>query len=208
MDNITFISLGEACDVKYQLETKFKKFNNVHETYFFDWIISDFKTVLSVLNGKFLDFFTKENLIIDNSNKNYKNSIVTIKNFSTFVSLHDVPKIYNDEDIDKFINKYIRRYNRFINLINETDKKMFFIRKTKKIISNRDIIFFNNYIKKINPFNKVYLVILCNYIKDDYQLKHGLILINYERLKLFDSNDWKSTNFNWNFILKLLLENY
>ena len=150
MDNITFISLGEACDVKYQLEAKFKKFNNIEETYFFDWIISDFKTVLSVLNGKFLYFFTKENLIIDNSNKNYKCSIVTIKNFSTFRSLHDIPKDYNDDDIDKFIDKYIRRYNRFINLIKESNKKMFFIRKTKDIISNRDIILFYVIILKMN----------------------------------------------------------
>ena len=68
MNNITFISLGEACDVKYQLETKFKKFNKTQETYFFDWLVTDFKTVLSVLNGKFLNNFKKENLIIDNSN--------------------------------------------------------------------------------------------------------------------------------------------
>ena len=57
MNNITFISLGAACDVKYQLEAKFKKINNIKETYFFDWIVSDFKTVLNVLNGTFPKIF-------------------------------------------------------------------------------------------------------------------------------------------------------
>lgn len=208
MNNITFISLGEACDVKYQLEAKFKGHNKIQQTYFFDWIISDFKTVLSVLRGNFLNKFKKDNLLIDNTNKKYSSSLVTIKNFSTFSSLHDLPKNYNNKDVDEFISKYTRRYNRLINLIKNSNEKMFFLRKTKKVISNRDIVLFNNYIKKINPFNRVYLVILCNYIPDDYQIKHGVILVNYERLKLFESKDWKANNYNWNFILELLLENY
>lgn len=208
MNSITFISLGEACDVKYQLEAKFKEHNKIQKTYFFDWIISDFKTVLSVLSGDFLKKFKKDNLLIDNTIKKYSASLVTIKNFSTFSSLHDLPKNYTDKDLDEFISKYTRRYNRFINLIKNTNEKMFFLRKTKKVISNRDVVFFNNYIKKINPFNKVYLVILCNYIPDDYQIKHGVILVNYERLKLFESKDWKANNYNWNFILELLLESF
>ena len=208
MNSITFISLGEACDVKYQLEAKFKEFNKIQKTYFFDWIISDFNTVLSVLNGDFLKKFKKSNLLIDNTIKKYSSSLVTIKNFSTFSSLHDIPKNYSNEDMDEFINKYTRRYDRFINLIKDNNEKMFFLRKTKKVISNRDIVLFNNYIKKINPFNRVYLVILCNYIPDDYQIKHGVILVNYERLKLFESKDWKANNYNWNFILELLLETY
>lgn len=208
MNNITFISLGEACDVKYQLEAKFKEHNKIQETYFFDWIVSDFKTVLSVLSGDFLKKFKKENLIIDNTNSKYNGSVIKIKNFSNFTSLHDLPKDYTDGDLDEFINKYLRRYDRFINLIKNSNEKMFFIRKTKDIISYRDIIFFNNYVKKINPFNKVYLVILCSYIPEDYKLAHGVILINYERLKLFESKDWKANNFNWNFILDLLLKNY
>ena len=134
--------------------------------------------------------------------------LLQLKIFSTFRSLHDLPKNYSDDNLDDFINKYNRRYNRFINLIKDNYEKMFFIRKTKDIISYRDIILFNNYVKKINPYNKVYLIILCNYIPDDYQLKHGVILINYERLKLFESNDWKANNFNWDFILKLLIKNY
>ena len=208
MNNITFISLGEACDVKYQLEAKFKEHNKIQETYFFDWIVSNFKTVLSVLSGDFLKKFKKENLIIDNTNSKYNGSVIKIKDFSNFSSLHDVPKKYSDYDIDNFMNKYIRRYYRFIDLIKNTNEKMFFLRKTKKVISNKDIVFFNNYVKKINPFNRVYLVILCNYIPDDYQIKHGVILINYDRLKLFESKDWKANNYNWNFILELLLENY
>lgn len=208
MNRITFISLGEACDVKYQLEAKFKEHNNIQKTYFFDWIISDFKTVLSVLNGDFLKKFTKSNLLIGNTIKKYSSSLVTIKNFSTFTSLHDIPKNYDNKDIDEFIDKYTRRYYRFINLIRDNNEKMFFLRNTKEVISNRDVVFFNNYVKKINPFNKVYLVILCNYIPDDYQIKHGVILVNYERLKLFESKDWKANNYNWDFILKLLLENF
>ena len=164
MNNITFISLGEACDVKFQLEAKFKSHNKINQTYFFDWIVSDFQTVLSVLNGDFLYKFKSDNLIIDNTIKKYSASLVTIKNFSKFSSLHDLPKNYNNKDVDEFINKYSRRYNRLINLIKNSNEKMFFLRKTKKVISNRDIVLFNNYIKKINPFNRVYLVILCNYI--------------------------------------------
>jgi hypothetical protein len=147
-------------------------------------------------------------LLIDNTIKKYSSSLVTIKNFSTFTSLHDIPKNYDNKDIDEFIDKYTRRYYRFINLIRDNNEKMFFLRNTKEVISNRDVVFFNNYVKKINPFNKVYLVILCNYIPDDYQIKHGVILVNYERLKLFESKDWKANNYNWDFILKLLLENF
>jgi hypothetical protein len=204
MDDISFISLGEACDVKYQILNKFKEFNNIKETYFFDWIISDFKTVLDVLNQTFLESFKKENLNIDNSNNKYQNAVVKINNYSTFVSLHDVPKNYNNTHVDNFIDKYTRRYNRLIDLIKKNNK-IFFIRKTSKIISDEDQNIFRKYLNNINPDNEITLVILCDYIKEDYIIKHKLILINYEKLKLYDDNGWKGFNYNWNIILNILL---
>ncbi len=43
----TFISIGTACNVKYQIN----KINNSKETLFFDWLMVDMQSVISILKN-------------------------------------------------------------------------------------------------------------------------------------------------------------
>jgi len=159
MNNITFISLGEACDVKYQLEAKFKEHNKIQETYFFDWIVSDFwwylyvnnikidildeKTLLKIfkdyLNKESYSFFIRQRNII--SNKNIKIRVLKYENFNENIKMIKEKLNFEDEKIS--IEKI-----RFKNL---NIKKTIIIDKTdeRKIIDDAKF-FFNNYYSDTN----------------------------------------------------------
>ena len=71
-----FISIGQACDVKYNID----KFTGSKETLFFDWLMTDMASVNKILGTDKIDsilFF--ENIIQDPKNpiKGKKSRIIT-----------------------------------------------------------------------------------------------------------------------------------
>ena len=113
----------------------------------------------------------------------------------------DLSKI--KQDLNEYIEKYKRRYDRFIEILKKKNR-IFLIRKDYNKIPSTDITKFFKKINKINPNNKIVLVLLCDYIKPDYLKLRNLLYINYKKLKKFESNDWKGDNYNWDYIVELL----
>jgi hypothetical protein len=193
-----FISIGGACNVKYQID----KHNGKSETNFFDWLMTDIKSIIKILSSY---KNIKKILHFDNICKNPKvnshtetNTNICIKSLSFCESIHDVELVFTDADIDEFIEKYLRRFERLIDYIKQNDM-IYFIKYG--VIAKKDKLAFIKIIKRINPQCKFVIVSLCNdnmfnkyLLREDNYL--SLNIYNY-KISEFDNNDWKTDCWDW-----------
>lgn len=195
---INIVSFGSECDVKYQIN---KYLNLMKETEFFDWLISDIDSVCDILSKDINTILTFPNIQLIG----YKNinSIVKFKNCTKLVSMHDVPIKYNFNDINNFILKYKRRYNRLIELI-KSNNKTYIIRRDNPL--DNKITKFINIINIINANNNITLILLRNDIIDHYIFSKRVICINFNKFKLNKNNDWQRNNYAWNLLFDFIIE--
>ena len=196
-----FISIGNACDVKYNID----KFTGSKETLFFDWLMTDMNYVNTILGIDKIDnilFF--ENIIQNQQNPTiHNNSIINIKSLSYCESIHDVPIVYNSSHINKFIVKYKRRYNKIIQIILKNKSKIYFIRKGGITLDERNT--FINKIQKINPKCNFKLVeLLEQKTTNEYFISEkyfsSINLDNYRTKPV--NTSWTSDCWNWKQIFK------
>jgi len=203
------ISLGHACQIRFNIDKFFKS----EESHFFDWLITDFKSVLFILkniNNKELiskeKFTNKKIHIIENRCSKYPQ----IENIEfKMISIHDLPENTNYVDyIDEFILKYNRRLDRLINLI-KSDENIHMIHcldhqfTDKYIITNDDIVNYKKYLCDINSNNNCFLhiVIPPKYNNIDFNnLIQDKVYVYYLIDTQQGNNDWTNTNLNWNII--------
>ena len=106
-----FISLGNNCSIKYNIDIHIGK----KQTLFFDWLITDMKSVNELLSCSNIDNIININSIHrigGNSSKNL--SKISIKTLSKCISIHDLPLKYSNNEANDFVNKYKQRYFRII----------------------------------------------------------------------------------------------
>jgi len=189
-----FISIGSACSTKYQID----KCNRKEKTLFFDWLMTDMNSVISILNCTNIEEFLNVNNIVRDEKHpfHHNNSRVFIKSLSFCVSIHDISVEFNDKSIYDFIDKYKRRFTRMLELI-KSKEKIYFIRFGKKIDENEK----NKFIQTILKINKccdfALISIIVNQeekciIKDDNYLE-----INIKKLQDVDKNDWTHSYLDW-----------
>lgn len=186
-----YISIGNNCTIKYQID----KNKGTSQTLFFDWLITDMNSIISILSCVNIDKILNIDNIIRDPIIPYteKNSIILIKSLTKCISIHDLGISYDDKDILDFINKYKRRYNNIINYIN-SNLKINFIR-LGEITENEKKLFINT-IKMINPNCNFTLININieqdnnNIIKDDNLLQINLIDKNQD-FELFEYLNWK-----------------
>jgi len=195
---INIVSFGSECDIKYQIN---KYLNLTKETEFFDWLISDIDSVCDILSKDINTILTFPNIQLIG----YKNinSIIKFKNCTKLVSMHDVPIKYSFNDINNFILKYKRRYNRLIELI-KSNNKTYIIRRDNPL--DNKITKFINIINIINPNNNITLILLRNDIIDHYIFSKRVICINFNKFKLNKNNDWQRNNYAWNLLFDFIIE--
>lgn len=204
------ISLGSICQVKFNIDRLFKS----QETYFFDWLITDFKSVLHILkNINNLELITKSKFTdkeIFKPGKSWDISYHKIECIDfKMISIHDFPSNINYMDyMDEFILKYNRRLDRLKNLIN-SDENIHMIHCLDHqftdgyIITNDDIFNYKKYLCDINSNNNCFLhiVIPPNYNNIDFNnLIQDKVYVYYLHDTQQGNNDWTNTNFNWNII--------
>ena len=92
-----FISIGYKCDVKYNID----KFIGEKPTFFFDWLMTDMRSVNTILGSNNIDnILNFENIIQNPKNPRHgNNSVMNIKSLSFCQSLHDVPFKYIKSDL-------------------------------------------------------------------------------------------------------------
>jgi hypothetical protein len=200
---MVFISLGSACLVRQSIDI-FNGFRG--ETNFFDWIMTNFTTVLFVfqhLNNpeSFLTIekFIDKGIISNNPNHRFIDHLQL--NFS---SLHDFPAEQSFLDYFKiFVDKYTRRMIRLKNLIlnyKEGINYILYIPYCEFIPTIEQIFYFIINIREINPLCIFYIHLLippeinyekekidkleiCNNVKIHYMISDGSI-INIQRTDL------------------------
>ena len=195
---------GFACAVA----TSIKKYSEKIEcpTQFFDYLVCDLSDINTILDKN-----TSINMLDTVDIQPYtKKSIVSFKNFNNMISYHDLNNSFSKEEFDEFQNKYKRRYDRLLKLIQKEDI-LFFIRYGKekkeelqKIITNVQLLNTDAIIRVINVF---YDETKC-YPNDENE---NIIYINFYMLEdknmIYDSDDYyKTLQFKWNVVFQVIEE--
>lgn len=208
------ISIGSNCQVKYHID----KMIGTQETQFFDWLITDFKSVLYLLenindqevisNKKFTNshVFLNRDCWIDEHHK------VEHKDFK-MVSLHDFPSnIPYTDYMDEFTSKYKRRLDRLKNIIhlNENIHMIHSLDYHNQftedfVLLTEDVNKFFELLNKINPYNRCYLHIAIppkfHYVDVNNVKKNDRTFIYKLNEKYFEgTKDWTDSQFNWEVI--------
>jgi predicted Zn-dependent protease len=212
------ISLGKYCFIAKNIKIYV---NNNVPTNFFDWVRTDFKCVLYILKLKNIEStFNIENLNIDKETFKHQNNLtITLKHFDdenlTLLFHHDIKLdeyILNPNDnLIEFINKYKRRHERLINLIN-TNSKLYFICYIINIyeFDLNDFNIFDEILKSINKNINYKLIVL---VEDNdktytYVLYENYVKINIIKYLKKDVNskdfDWIKSQYDWKSIFELI----
>lgn len=214
------ISLGHACQVKHHIDNYNYSLYKTHDaTNFFDWLITDFRTVLYVVRSiaendfSFLsrDKFTNKWIYkqCDSWHKPcHKVEHIDIK----MISIHEFPVIHPYETcIDDYIETYMRRLMRLKDII-LSNNILHFIHMidhqyTDEYIPTKDDIDkFYNYIYQINPNCTFYLHISHapgKFLNNDFN-RDNLFIYNLESINNVEIN-WENNDFNWNIIFNKIL---
>ena len=142
---------GNACAVRQSI---INYTTNSNETQFFDWLVTSMKSVNQILENTPIIF--ESNYVYPNSSNT---TSINFKNFDLLTSHHDIHE-FNANSINEITEKYVRRYERLINIIKE-ESKINFIRycKNPQNIEKEEILKFYKNISSINP-NLVFNFIL------------------------------------------------
>ena len=157
---------GEACGVFVCIKKYF--YNNNCMTDFCSYLELSLESInqLLLVDKEYIDTFLRtNNKIYLNHDNNYS---IHFKNFDKMISHHDL--ILNNSDcINQVVEKYKRRYYRFMHDIINQDK-IFFIRYG--IENSNSIKYFMELIKKHNEKLKVYFInVYCN---DTYKIDKSI----------------------------------
>ena len=190
---------GPACAIATSIKKYF--YNNNYQTNIFDFLELSLLSIIQILESNNIEKDINNNhLIIDNIN-NAKS--VEFKNFDKIISHHDLLNNYSENDFILFLQKYKRRYYRFINDILNNDK-IFFIR-----YGNDDydlIVKFINKIKSMNPNLKVIYINIIYDENSNIELDNdNFILINFFKYidkskKYSDDSFFRTIEYKWNII--------
>ena len=202
------ISIGSACVVRYNID----RFSKKKETNFFDWLITDFKTVLTILKDIDNRWFLSQDKFVQNGIWAKTHYIVDNINIR-MRSIHDVVvNTHYNFQLNNFISKYNRRLDRLKNYIKGNNNLHMIhcldhlYESEPYIVTQEDVNNFYNYINNINPNSKCFLHIV---IPPKYNginlrdLKSNKTCVYYLNYNNQESSDWwTNENYNWNIIFE------
>ena len=195
---MVYISIGSACNVKYQID----KHKHKLETLFFDWLMTSMNSVIEILScNDIYSILYFDNIIRDiNYPYHSNNSQIIIKSLNRCVSIHDISRNFTDKDIFEFIDKYKRRFDRIIQYI-KSKEKIYFIRYGSVDTNDREK--FIETILKINPNCNFALIIIDNiYNANDTNNTNNILKYEhclYIKLNINkpQNSDWHTDYLNW-----------
>jgi hypothetical protein len=209
------ISIGHACQIKHQID----KYIN-QETNFFDWLITDFKSVLYILkNINDSIFLSREKFTKDWVFKNCDSWHLSCHKVEhkeiKMISIHEFPaNVPYESCLDDYIDTYKRRLNRLKEYI-QSDINIHFIHMIDHqftdpyIPTKEDIEKFCEIIYNINKKCKFYLHLAVSpetVVEDDFWNNNETNIYKY-RLKDIHNIEinWENNNFNWEQIFDNIL---
>lgn len=195
-----YISLGQSCLASYHL----RKLGLQRETHFFDWIVTSQNTVIKVLEMNDQDQLRRaltENVQFERElfegHKAFTCQSLGLR------SVHDLPADGDCPDRFRFhfVDKYIRRYNRLVEVLNSEEPVMFVMTLKKFEPTDKLTSTIQNIFPTLN-FHMILIIEESNHecIKEkkvttvfleDYLLKPGA-----------RQTHWSLDQYDWNRILK------
>jgi hypothetical protein len=196
-----FISIGRACNVKHQIDKHIGK----SETLFFDWLITDIASVIKLLRCTSIeDILNIDSIKVDPDRPIVdSNSRILITSLPKCISIHDIPVNSSEKDIIEFIDKYKRRYQRIIDIIN-SNENVFFIRHGH--VDNESKQLFIQTIQDINKnCNFTLVIVKANQSIDTINRNINILEINVTtKPHLID--DWTTDWMDWKLIFNTIHE--
>ena len=199
MKNNRFISIGSKCNVKHQIDKHFER----GETMFFDWFGTNMDTVNLILQTDDIrKYFSPCNIIQEPNTYNRTMAKIIIKNLPKCVSIHDVRAKHDSNNINQFINKYERRFERLFQII-KTNDKLHFVHYGKIEEPQKEL--FIQTILKINP-NCNFVLISVNDEQPSDTIHYSKHFIEFNYMVKRVPGDWTSSWLNWAKIFKVAME--
>jgi hypothetical protein len=190
---MVYISIGNACNVKYQIS----KHKHQSQTLFFDHLMTTMSAVIDIFSCQDINHI----LFFDNIQRDIHNpfhlhnSRIIVKSLNYCISIHDIKCEFTDTDVFEFIDKYKRRFNRMIKIILSTEK-IYFIR-TGRVDACVQRQFIAT-ILKINPNCNFYLIVIDNDKANDAgRLKYDHCLYLTLNIDNPIADDWTTDYLNW-----------
>jgi hypothetical protein len=137
------VSLGPACNVKYQIDHFTKR---RQETHLFDWQMVDLTTICQVLRSDPTAVFRRKALEIYGNNATRTH--VQVTGLSEFKSIHDVPWPWTEANLAEYVEKQVRRARRLVDLI-RSGTPIYFVHFAQPDIG--DIAEFEAAVRALNP---------------------------------------------------------
>lgn len=202
---------GPACAVACSIKKYF--YHNNYQTNIFDTLEISMSSIIQILYLKDLDinYLSNNNEISPNKDGNYS---VKFNNFDKIICHHDLPNNYTTDDYNNFIEKYKRRYKRFINDITNQNT-IFFIRYGCEDVNI--ILNFINTVNNINPNLKIYFInIFYDISKKSIEIneyyKKNIFYVNFfdyvdYNFKYSDDLFFKTIQFNWKIVYDIIYNN-
>jgi hypothetical protein len=203
---------GPACAIALCIKKYF--YNNNASTNIFDYLEISLESINQLLNISFdeIDKYLRTNNEIYINKDDY--SSVLFKNFDKIISHHDLTKEYTELEYDNFIEKYKRRFYRFMNDLKYEDK-IFFIRYGNDNI--KSIEYFIEIIKNINSNLKFYYINVDFIESDNLEIRNRYEINNYIYInfyKYLDKNQeynenlfYKTLQYDWKIVYNIIYEN-
>jgi hypothetical protein len=177
------------------------KLSKDRPTHFFDWLITDFETVLRVLSAPKLEF----KLDISPSPQVKGMAHVLNKHFSQCISIHDVKLPATPQRIERdYKQKYLRRHRRLLDLIRKGKTTIHFVRLQPEQLTVIEYQRFADVVTALNPALDFRLVSLHegdeSMTVDRFQV---LGLAPFDR-KIAKRGGWKGEHYNWKDVWKAI----
>ena len=199
-----YISIGSSCVVAQRLRMQGLQTN---ESHLFDWLISDIDSVANVLACDTLKTFKDKLISSEWGNETFEgNHVIKCNNLGNFRSMHDVPAKMND--IQPFIDKYMRRYIRLKEVIAKTSDITFIYWLQKNdILHETQVNRLFEILQVLHPKNEFKLTVLFEGSEHKHiDTTHDITFIyvnDYMKHPNF-ANDWTQPHLDWDAIFELL----
>ena len=178
----TFVSIGNSCVMAHQLK---KHKYQTEYTHFFDWLVSSVKTVTQLLRVR-----DSQELILKLNNLEFEeklfegHKVAICQSFDCMKSFHDLPASINHSVVQEhFVNKYVRRYERFMDIVCQ-DEYVIFVLFVSRIydtllVELNDLVSIIGSIRQTRPFH---VSVVCK-LKHQSTFYHAKVHFFFRRLQ-------------------------
>lgn len=202
------LSIGGTCAVKYQIQKWVPKYSN-NERFFFDYVESNFDTVLDVFGGDVV--FSKETCHCNGefkfaTGRTGKSTACMVLDCGV-TSIHDIEFGYSEKEYTEFLNSLRRRFMRSTSVL-YMDKPVFLVHlaRDNKPLENNKVMECLRLWEKLNKNHRCILVDCFDSSKfeaDEFVADHFIrfpLKMNKEQA----NDNWKKDMFAWKQVFTFL----